>query len=223
METTVYSKPTDAHLYLNANSSHPKSQILGIAKGVTLRLRRICSRDVDFWEKSRIYMKYLTDCGHDSAHVNRAFEAVGAMTREEARTSRRKVRRDSYVFVTKFNPRAPDIRKIFRKRRSVLDSDEQAKKILPEGAILVSYKRNATLKELLAPSNPYKSSCYKYDGPTYNFSSICRALYGTPSFPLPIRRPFKILKEILLKTFQKNLNSILTRITFVPYLRVPIR
>jgi hypothetical protein len=34
IETTVYSKPTDAHLYLNANSSHPKSQILGIAKGV---------------------------------------------------------------------------------------------------------------------------------------------------------------------------------------------
>ena len=31
------------------------------------------------------YMKYLMDCGHDSAHVNRAFEEVGAMTREEAR------------------------------------------------------------------------------------------------------------------------------------------
>ena len=169
METTVYSKPTDAHLYLNANSSHPKSQILGIAKGVALRLRRICSRDADFWEKSRIYMKYLTDCGHDSAHVNRAFEVVGAMTREEARTSRRKVRRNSCVFVTKFNPSAPDIRKFFRKHRSVLDSDEQAKKILPESAILVSYKRNANLKELLAPSNPYKPNklegegCYKCD------------------------------------------------------------
>jgi hypothetical protein len=43
METTVYSKPTDAHLYLNANSSHPKSQILGIAKGVALRLRQVKS------------------------------------------------------------------------------------------------------------------------------------------------------------------------------------
>ena len=26
IETTVYSKPTDAHLYLNANSAHPKKQ-----------------------------------------------------------------------------------------------------------------------------------------------------------------------------------------------------
>jgi hypothetical protein len=49
---------------------------------MALRLRRICSRDADFWEKSRI-------CGHDSAHVNRAFEVVGAMTRDEARSSRR--------------------------------------------------------------------------------------------------------------------------------------
>ena len=86
-----------------------------------------------------------------------------------SRTSRRKVRRNSCVFVTKFNPSAPDIRKIFRKHRSVLDSDEQAKKILPESAILVSYKRNANLKELLAPSNPYKPNklegegCYKCD------------------------------------------------------------
>jgi hypothetical protein len=48
-----------------------------------------------------------------------AFEVVGAMTREEARTSRRKVRRNSCVFVTKFNPGAPDIRNIFRKHRSV--------------------------------------------------------------------------------------------------------
>ena len=103
-------------------------QILGIAKGVALRLRRICSRDADFWEKSRIYMKYLTDCGHDRAHVNGTFDVVGAMTREEARTSTCKVCRNSCVFVNKFNPSAPDIRKFFRKHRSVLDSDEQAKK-----------------------------------------------------------------------------------------------
>jgi hypothetical protein len=54
--TFVYSKPTDAHVYLlNANSSHPRSQIRGIAKGVALMLRRICSEDSDFHKKSKIY------------------------------------------------------------------------------------------------------------------------------------------------------------------------
>ena len=44
LETTIYSKPTDSHVYLNARSSHPKSQIRAIAKGVALRLRRIYVR-----------------------------------------------------------------------------------------------------------------------------------------------------------------------------------
>ena len=61
--TSVYSKPTDAHLYLNAKSSHPKSQILGIARGVALRLRRICSDDEDFKQRSIEYNKYLIDVG----------------------------------------------------------------------------------------------------------------------------------------------------------------
>ena len=39
LETSVYSKPTDPHIYLNANSCHPGSQKRGIAKGVALRLR----------------------------------------------------------------------------------------------------------------------------------------------------------------------------------------
>ena len=62
-------------------------QILGIAKGVALRLRRLCSRDDAFFDKSRIYIKYLIDCGHDSAQINRAFEVVSAITRVEARAS----------------------------------------------------------------------------------------------------------------------------------------
>ena len=41
LETPVYSKATDAILHLNANSSHLRSQILGIAKLFALRIRRV--------------------------------------------------------------------------------------------------------------------------------------------------------------------------------------
>ena len=57
--TSVYSKPTDAHLYLNAKSCHPRSQKLGIAKAVALRIRRICSDEDDFRNKSKVYANYL--------------------------------------------------------------------------------------------------------------------------------------------------------------------
>lgn len=154
--TSVYSKPTDTHVYLNAMSSHPKSQIRGIAKGVALRLRRICSEDSDFHAKSKIYAQYLIDCGHNSAYVNRVFEEVGAMTRAEARIFKPKAKRSQCVFVTKYNPRVRDIASIFREHRAIIDMDERASKILPKDSILVAYSRHANLKELLAPSNPYR-------------------------------------------------------------------
>ena len=59
LETTIYSKPTDSHVYLTARSSHLKSQIRAIAKGVALRLKRVCSKDSDFHVKSKVYAQYL--------------------------------------------------------------------------------------------------------------------------------------------------------------------
>ncbi|XP_028410255.1 uncharacterized protein LOC114532856 [Dendronephthya gigantea] len=154
--TSIYSKPTDAHLYLSAQSSHPKSQIRGIAKGVALRLRRICSEDSDFLAISKIYAKYLIDCGHNSTHVNQVFEEVGSMTRHEARNKKPKSRGGKCVFVTKYNPHAPNIASILAKHRDIIDTDERASAILPKDSIQVAYTRGANLKELLAPSNPYR-------------------------------------------------------------------
>ena len=48
LETTVYSKPTDFHLYLHAKSYHKASFFRGIQKGVALPLRRICSTDNEY-------------------------------------------------------------------------------------------------------------------------------------------------------------------------------
>ena len=156
LETTIYSKPTDSHVYLNARSSHPKSQIRAIAKGVALRLRRICSEDSDFYVKSKVYAQYLIDCGHNSAHVNRVFEEVGNMTRDEARKSKPKTEGNKCVFITKYNPRVRDIASIIREHRVIIDTDERASEILPKNSIRVAYSRGANLKELLAPSNPYQ-------------------------------------------------------------------
>ena len=51
----------------------------------------------------------------------------------------------------------PDIKKIIRKHRSIIEHDKRAKLILPISSIQIAYKRSANLKELLAPSNPYKN------------------------------------------------------------------
>ena len=51
LETAVYSKLTDSHLYLNAKSCHKPPSLRRIQKGVAERLRRICSTDTKYSSK----------------------------------------------------------------------------------------------------------------------------------------------------------------------------
>ena len=105
-----------------------------------MRLRRICSQDDDFKVKSEEYIEYLIQCGHDRDHIRSIFKEVSNMTRQEARKS--KAKRDSKfcVLSVKYNPRAPDIGKIFKKHLAIIDSEVVARKILPATSIRVAYK-----------------------------------------------------------------------------------
>ena len=64
IQTTVYSKPIDSHLYLQVDSCHHLRSILGIQEGVALRLRRICSTDKEYNNKPKEYKAYLIGRGH---------------------------------------------------------------------------------------------------------------------------------------------------------------
>ena len=121
-----------------------------------MRLRRICSQDDDFKVRSEEYIEYLIQCGHDRDHIRSIFQEVSNMTRQEARKSKAKQDSKFCVFCVKYNPRAPDIGKIVKKHLAIIDSEVVARKILPATSIRVAYKRNANLKELLAPSNSNK-------------------------------------------------------------------
>jgi hypothetical protein len=114
----------------------------------------------DFHDKSEEYANYLITCGHDEQHVRNKFAEVASMTRQEARRSKKRSNINVCIFSGKYNPRGPEsvrFKKIGRKKKKeVICGDEKAIDVLPEGAICVAYKRNANLKELLAPADPYK-------------------------------------------------------------------
>lgn len=154
LETTVYSKPTDSHLYLHASSCHNKSSIVGIQKGVALRLRRICSRDEEYERKSKEYSKYLVGRGHDPKIVSKNFTEVGRMKRCEARTKKNRNTVDKpIIFSTMFAPHGPDFRNIIRKHQHLLQL--KTSDVFPEDAIMVAFKRGNNLKDLMIRGDPY--------------------------------------------------------------------
>ena len=125
--TTVYSKPTSSQMYPHADSIHPKSTFTGIQKGVSLRLRRICSTYEEFNERSKEYKAYLVARGHNPTNVLKEF--------------------DRTVNLTEYNPMGPNMQ-IIKRHLNIFQENLEVKKIFPERSIIVANKRCKNLKEL---------------------------------------------------------------------------
>ena len=156
--TTIYSKPTSSHMYLHADSLYPKSTFTGIQKGVSLRLRRICSTDEEFNEMSKEYKVYLAARGHSPSSVLKEFDRTANLTRTQARVERSDNRdkpKRLTTFVAEYNPRGPNIQEIIKRHLKILQENPEIRKIFPDGSIIVANKRCKNLKELLARADPY--------------------------------------------------------------------
>ena len=81
IKTSVYSKPTDAYLYLNSRSSHTNHVVKNLPKGQFIRVRRICSEINDFNSYARIMRSHFISRGYDEKHLNRTIEMVSKMDR----------------------------------------------------------------------------------------------------------------------------------------------
>ncbi|XP_068756472.1 uncharacterized protein [Montipora capricornis] len=83
IQTDVYSKPTDSHLYLPPSSAHPKHVFKAIPFGVALRLRRNCSKDCFLNKRLKEYKGYLVDQGYPEELVSREFSRAASIPRND--------------------------------------------------------------------------------------------------------------------------------------------
>ena len=58
----------------------------------------------------------------------------------------------STKFITTYNPKLPNINSLVKKHLPILHTDAKMKKLFPNEAISVVYKRGHNLKEILSPS-----------------------------------------------------------------------
>ncbi len=63
-DTDLYTKPTDTHQYLSPESCHPKHCTTSIPYSQSLRLRKICSRDEDFVERTGELKEHILARGY---------------------------------------------------------------------------------------------------------------------------------------------------------------
>ena len=92
--TSLFSKPTDAHLYLNYSSNHPKHVLKNIPKGQFVRIRRICSDTEDYVKSSKQLSQFFIKRGFESTKVELVRKEVLKMNRDDLLRDKPKQEKD---------------------------------------------------------------------------------------------------------------------------------
>ena len=118
-------------------------------------MRRICDTDEKFNSRSIEYKNYLIARDYKSSIVNKHFTHVSTLSSQQA--SQKSTNRKSQVsknvkLIMKYIPRLPGLNSLLKKHIPLLYTDPTLKTIFLQGCINSVFKRNQSLKELLAPS-----------------------------------------------------------------------
>ena len=84
IESKVYSKPTDGHMYLLPQTSHYRSMYLHIPFGVALRIKRICSQEDWFDEQLLEYKQYFKRRNYKKCVIQKRFDEARNIPRSQA-------------------------------------------------------------------------------------------------------------------------------------------
>ncbi|XP_068675647.1 uncharacterized protein [Montipora foliosa] len=167
IQTDVYSKPTDHHMYLLRNSAHPRHCTKAIPFGVATRIRRNCSTIEKFDQRSEEYQTYLVERGYNPAEVNKQFLRAKDLPREDLLASKPKDKKIVFPLVVDYNPHLPNISKIIKSFSHLIYESPLLSQIFPKGSIIPSYRRPKNIKEILARpkkthySNNTPVGCFK--------------------------------------------------------------
>ena len=147
--TSVYSKPTDAHLYLNRKSCHPTHVIQNLPKGQFIRVRRICSQISDFDDYSKTMKKHFVSRGYDEKVLSKTIQNVRKMERADLLKDKvQKEKDESKILVCTWHPSLRKASSTLHQNHSILSTDFQLKKIFEEKQ-MVAFRRRKNIGNFL--------------------------------------------------------------------------
>ena len=131
----------------------PKPHQKTIPLSLFLRIRRICSSDTFFDQRSRELIEYLTKRGYSRTSLQRDANCVRSMPRHASLQpqEQKSAKTDRTPFVTSFNPALPKISSIVNKYTSLLQATANCEIDFPNLPVL-AYRRNASPRDLLVHS-----------------------------------------------------------------------
>jgi hypothetical protein len=123
LSTTLYSKPTDAHMYLHYDSFHPRHQKHSIPYSQALRIRKICSSNIEFDRCTEQLRQNLKLRGYPNQLIKQAIQKARLLNRDILinKTDTTATIRTIPLIVTN-NPQNPDLTHIIKRNKHILES-----------------------------------------------------------------------------------------------------
>ncbi|MEE6515787.1 hypothetical protein FKM82_024830 [Ascaphus truei] len=172
--TTTHFKSVSVNSYVHASSNHHKHWLNNIPLGQFNRIRRNCTRDVDFENQSVTLGKKFLSKGYDPVVVSDSLSKVSSIARttllEKSKNKQKGKRlgygapvthtgtdRSTVRFITTYNQSSKSINRILNEHWSILKCDPHLGPILPDRAT-VTYRKARSIKSILAPTRLKSSS-----------------------------------------------------------------
>ena len=151
LKTNLFVKPSNAQLYLDYNSNHPKHCKTGIIYGQALRILERCSDGVDANLHLENLRGKLLDRNYPQETIDKQFErALGKdrktmifQNRKKKNVGDKKVR---LIFTQ--NQANPPIHQWLRESRKLLTRNERAKEV--GGNVQIAYRQPKNVKQLVS-------------------------------------------------------------------------
>ena len=101
LKTDLYTKPTDAFLYLNKESDHPTHITKNIPKGQFIRIRRICFEKEDFFSNCEMLSSFFIKRGYKQQMLQKTIRDVAQLKRETLLEDKARPKKDAQALLVK--------------------------------------------------------------------------------------------------------------------------
>ena len=117
LRTTLFTKPTDSHFYLNTSSCQPWHVLKNISQGQFVRLQRIWSRKLDYLLNSEIMCKEFIKCGFHEKELKKTIKQMAKMDKNELLQDQTRENKDPQTtLVSTWHPKLSAIPSVLKKQ-----------------------------------------------------------------------------------------------------------
>ena len=175
IQTSLYTKPTDAHMYLHFSSYHPKHKKSSIPYSQVIRLRRICRTPELYQDAAQKLSENLRIRGYLKGLVKEAVDMAFQKNRSEllrTHTGPENKKENVIPFTITFNPYNPPIKRILQNNIRILQTAGDLKPII-ESKFMVVNRRATNIRQLLIKSDIKLQCIPRGSGPCNTPCTTC--------------------------------------------------